>query len=239
MNSLQLLKECGEIQKKLFFSSFFSSGKLGEITCVNGVDNEDTIMYERFEDFIVCYRLWCEDTCDSVGKHYTELPVDQFVREKGVEQSSKYTDFLKTLVLQKKTLDELKAEIVASGGDPTQVDLKEFTRFHLEEMLQPGRKRINGDRHTRIQIMHRHVEIPSDLQKPAISVFVLPLAEEIQEFYSFTELEAKEDWVQKHLSPMFRDEEMGCHLPMLSRVVDVFPTIYRFPEKEVDLSNSV
>ena len=56
MSALTLLRNCGEIQKKLFFTQFFQSGKIGEITCVNGVDNEDTIMFERFENFIVCYR---------------------------------------------------------------------------------------------------------------------------------------------------------------------------------------
>ena len=132
MNAIGLLRECGEIQKKLFLRQFFQSGKLGEITCVNGVDNEDTIMFERFSEFIVCYRLWSEDSCDSIGRRYQELPVADFVAEKGAEQTSKYKDFLRTLVLQKKTLDELKEEIVAQGGDPSQVDLKEFTRFHVE-----------------------------------------------------------------------------------------------------------
>jgi hypothetical protein len=239
MSALTLLRDCGEIQKKLFFAQFFQSGKSGEITCVNGVDNEDTILFERFENFIVCYRLWCEDSCDSVGKHYLERPVADFVAEKGAEQSSKYKDFLRTLVLQKKTLEDVKEEILAEGGDPSQVDLKEFTRFHLEEMLQPGRKRINGDRNSRIQIMHRHIEVPNDLQKPAISAFVLPLAPEVDQYYAFTSIEEKDAWVAMHLSPMFRDEDIGCHLPMLTRVVDVYPTIYRFPEKEVDLSNNV
>jgi hypothetical protein len=132
MSALSLLQQCGEIQKKIFFSQFFQSGKVGEITCINGVDNEDTVLFERFENFIVCYRLWCEDSCDSVAKHYTERPVADFVAEKSAEQSARHTDFLKSLVLQKKTLDELKEEILANGGDPSQVDLKEFTRFHLE-----------------------------------------------------------------------------------------------------------
>ncbi len=87
--------------------------------------------------------------------------------------------------------------------------------------------------------MHRHVEIPNDLQKPAISVFVLPLPDEVDEYYAFTSIEDKDKWVTAHLSPMFRSEEMGCYLPMMARVVDVYPTIYRFPEKEVDLSNNV
>lgn len=188
MNAIGLLRECGEIQKKLFLRQFFQSGKLGEITCVNGVDNEDTIMFERFSEFIVCYRLWSEDSCDSIGRRYQELPVADFVAEKGAEQTSKYKDFLRTLVLQKKTLEELKAEIVAQGGDPSQVDLKEFTRFHVEEMLQPGRKRINGDRNTRIQIMQRHLEVPNDLQKPAISTYILPLAVEVEQHSSFISL---------------------------------------------------
>jgi len=239
MSALTLLQQCGEIQKKLFFSQFFQSGKVGEITCVNGVDNEDTILFERFEHFIVCYRLWCEDSCDSVGKHYLERPVADFIAEKGAEQSSRYTDFLKSLVLQKKSLEDIKEEILAQGGDPSQVDLKEFTRYHLEEMLQPGRKRINGDRHTRIQVMHRHIEVPNDLQKPAISAFVLPLPEEVEEYYAFTSMEDKDEWVTRCLSPMMRNEDMGCYLPMMARVVDVYPTIYRFPEKEVDLSNNV
>lgn len=104
-------------------------------------------------------------------------------------------------------------------------------------MLQPGRKRINGDRHTRIQVMHRHLEVPSDLQKPAISAFVLPLPEEVEEYYAFTSMEDKDAWVTRCLMPMMRNEDMGCYLPMMGRVVDVYPTIYRFPEKEVDLSN--
>ena len=87
--------------------------------------------------------------------------------------------------------------------------------------------------------MHRHTEVPSDLQKPAISAFVLPMPSEVEEYYGFTSIEEKDAWVTMHLSPMFRDEEVGCYLPMLARVVDVYPIIYRFPEKEVDLSNNV
>lgn len=239
MSSLDLLKECAEIQKRLFWKTFFSSGKAGEITCVNGVDNEDTIMYERFDHFIVCFRLLCEDSCDAIGKHYVERPVQELVVQKGAEQTKRYTDFLKTLVLEKKSLDELKAEVLASGGDPSQYDLKEFTRFHLEEMLAPGRKRINGDRHTRIQIMHRHTEIPNDLQKPAVSVFELPLPEEIETYYGFTDMDAQSRWGQENLLPMTREYDVGCYLPLLKRVVDVFPTIYRFPEKEVDVESQL
>ena len=129
----------------------------------------------------------------------------------------------------------MKAEVQAAGGDPTQFDLKEFTRFHLEEMLAPGRKRINGDRHSRIQIMHRHTEIPNDLQKPAVSTFELPLAPEVEAYYAFTDMSAQSEWAQLHLLPMTREYDVGCYLPLLKRVIDVYPVIYRFPEKEVDV----
>lgn len=204
-----------------------------------GVDNEDTIMYERFDNFIVCYRLWSEDSCDSTGKFYAERPVDEFVVAKAAEQTERYTDFLKSLVLAKRTLEELKAEVQGQGGDPTQFDLKQFTRFHLEEMLQPGRKRINGDRHTRIQIMHRHAEIPNDLQKAALSVFELPLPAEVETFFSFTDLDQQSEWTKENLTPMTRVYDVGCYLPLLARVVDVYPTIYRFPEKEVDVESKL
>lgn len=237
---IELLRQSGDLQRIMFFEQFMSSGKLGEITCVNGVDNEDTIMFERFQDFIVVFRLWSEDTCLVAGKTLTERPVEEFVKEKAEEQTEKYKQFLHQLVLEKKTLEEVKQEIKANGGDPAQVDLVPFTRFHLEEMLQPGRKRINGDRNSRIQVMMRSKEIPNDLQKPAVWVYILPKPLEVKAFYEELEtLEQREDWEAVHLQPMFKDVEVGCHLPVLRRVIDVYPTIYRFPEKEVDVERAM
>jgi hypothetical protein len=236
---LDLLRQSGELQRKLFFEQFMSSGKVGEITCVNGVDNEDTILFERYEDFIVTFRLWSEDNCLAGNKHFVERPVEEFVREKAQEQSEKYKAFLHNLVLQKRTIEDVKKEIEEQGGDPAQVDLVPFTRFHLEEMLQPGRKRINGDRNTRIQVMMRSREIPNDLQKPAVWIYVLPKPLEVKTFYEDLEtLEDREAWESTHLQPMMRDHDVGCHLPMLQRVIDVFPTVYRFPEKEVDVERA-
>lgn len=236
---LDLLRQSGDLQRKLFYEQFMSSGKVGEITCVNGVDNEDTIMFERFNDFIVVFRLLSEDNCMLMGKAIKELPVEEFVKEKSEEQSEKYKQFLHQLVLQKKTIEDVKQEVEAAGGDPASLDLVPFTRFHLEEMLQPGRKRINGDRNTRIQVMMRSKEIPNDLQKPAVWVYILPKPLEIKQFYEDLEtLEEREDWEAVHLQPMMKDVDMGCHLPILRRVIDVYPTVYRFPEKEVDVERA-
>jgi hypothetical protein len=237
---LDLLRQSGDLQRKLFFEQFMSSGKVGEITCVNGVDNEDTIMFERFQDFIVVFRLMSEDSCIVAGVTCQERPVEEFVKEKSQEQNDKYKQFLHQLVLQKKTIEDVKDEIVANGGDPAQLDLVPFTRFHLEEMLQPGRKRINGDRNTRIQVMMRSKEIPNDLQKPAVWVYLLPKPLEVKIFYEDLEtLEQREDFEAVHFQPMIRDMDVGCHLPILQRVIEVYPTIYRFPEKEVDVERAM
>lgn len=237
---IDLLRQSGDLQRKLFFRQFMASGKPGEITCVNGVDNEDTIMFERFNDFVVVFRLLSEDSCMLKGKTCVERPVDEFVKEKELEQSEKYKQFLHQLVLEKRTIEDVKEEVRRNGGDPAQLDLVPFTRYHLEEMLEPGRKRINGDRNTRIQVMMRSAEIPNDLQKPPVWVYVLPKPLEVKIFYEDLEtLEQREDWEAVHLQPMMKDEDVGCHLPILKHVIDVYPTVYRFPEKEIDVEKAM
>lgn len=237
-SGLELLRQSADLQRKLFYEQFMASGKVGEITCVNGADNDDTILFERFTDFIVTFRLLGEDTLNARGSVIHEFPVEEFVAEKAAEQTEKYKQFLHQLVLEKRTLEDVKEEVEKAGGDPAQLDLVPFTRYHLEEMLQPGRKRINGDRKTRIQIMCRSREIPNDLQLPAVWVYILPMPSEVTYFYETMDtLEAREDWEAHHLQPMLKDFEVGCHLPMLKKVVEVHPKVYRFPAKELQLDN--
>jgi hypothetical protein len=235
---IEALRQSADLQRVLFYEQFMASGKVGEITCVNGPNNDDTFLYERFEDFIVSYRLLGEDSMNVLGKTVTYHPVQEFVDEKAEEQSEKYKQFLHNLVLQKKSIDDVKEEIEREGGDPAMIDFIPFTRYHLEEMLAPGRKRINGDRKTRIQIMCRSKEIPNDLQLPAVWVYVLPMPDEVKYFYeSLASLDERKDWENHHLQPMIKDFEVGCHLPILKQVIDVYPKIYRFPEKEVQVEN--
>lgn len=242
MSAIAALRECGNIQKKMFFGHFMANNKIGEITCVNGIDNEDTFLFERFEvsgvHFIVCFRLMSEDSCDSGNVFYLQQTIADFVALKQEEQDVRYTLFLKKLLEEGKTLDEFKEEIMAKGGDATSVDKVVFTRELIEDTMECGRRRINGDRNTRIQILHRHTDIPNDLQKAALSAFVLPMPEELKELMTLVESEKKEEWQDKYLSPMIRDEVVACHLPMFSAIVDVKPIIYRFPEREVDVAKA-
>jgi hypothetical protein len=63
---LDLLVSAGEHQKRLFYSNFLSSNKVGEIICVQCDDSGDTYMFERWcvadIDFIVGFRLLSEDS---------------------------------------------------------------------------------------------------------------------------------------------------------------------------------
>lgn len=239
---LELLRQSADLQRTLFYEQFMSSGRTGEITCVNSNHSDDTYLFERFDDFIVSFRLLGEDTLNARGTNIRDHPVEEFVKEKGEEQSEKYKQFLHRLVLEKKTIEDVKEEIKKEGGDPAQLDFVPFTRYHLEEMLQPGRKRINGDRKTRIQVMCRSKEIPNDLQLPAVWVYILPMPDEVKFFYendSLATLEERDEWEKHHLQPMLKDFDVGCHLPILKHVIEVMPKVYRFPEKEVQLDKSI
>lgn len=241
-NAIATLLDCAETQKKLFLSQFMSTQKIGEINCVNGFETDDTILFERFEvnglGFVVCFRLHSEDAMDAIGKKYDEYPITEFLRRKNEDVLAKYNHFLEALKQEGKTLQEVKLEIVQKGGDATSVDYKEITREVIEDTLHPGRKRINGDRNSRIEVLHRHTEIPNDLQKSALSQFVLPMPAEVKKLLPLTEMEEKEIWKDAHLVAMIRDQTIGCHLPMLKDVVDVYPIIYRFPAKELDVSKA-
>ncbi len=240
--ALAMLRECAETQKRLFLSQFMSTQKIGEINCINGFETDDTIIFERFEvnglGFVVCFRLLSEDALDAIGKKYEELPVQQFLERKNEEMRAKYNFFLESLKEEGKTLDQVRLEVVQKGGDASSLDFKALTRDELEDTMHAGRKRINGDRNSRIEILQRHTEIPNDLQKPALSAYVLPMPAQIKLLLPLTESEEREEWKDSHLVPMIRDQVMGCHLPMMKDIVDVYPIIYRFPAKELDVSKA-
>lgn len=65
-DAIDLLVSAGEHQKRLFYSNFLSSNKVGEIICVQCDDSGDTYMFERWSvtgiDFIVAFRLLSEDS---------------------------------------------------------------------------------------------------------------------------------------------------------------------------------
>ena len=244
MSALQTFLDCAEIQKKLFFSSFLEHNRIGEIICVNGIDNEDSYLFERFDvhgkGFVVSFRLMSEDTLISEQIHYSTQPVATFVKSKNEELWGRYNDFLKKLAQEGKTVESYKQELLQQGADTRSADFKEFTRETLEDTLAPGRKRINGDRNTRIQIMQRQVEIPNDLQKPAVNVYELPMPAQVCDYLLCLTAEEREDWEKENLVDTVKGSyHLGCSLPFLKDRVEVAPDIYHFPERELDVEREL
>ena len=242
MDALATFNMCAETQKKIFCKQFLSNNRVGEIVCVNGVDNEDSFLFERMEvhgvGFIVTFRLVSEDSLISEGSFWEEYPIQDFVNFKRREGEVQYQKFMNQLKKENKTLQQVADEIQKAGGDPRSVDYKEFTRAQLEDSLTPGRRRINGDRATRLQILYRQVEVPNDLQQAALEVFELPMPVEVVDFLSVYHEKEREEWIAENLSPAPLGLEMGCHLPFLKNKCDVKPVIYRFPERELNMERA-
>jgi hypothetical protein len=229
----EMLRLCGEYQRRLFFDQLLSSGKDGEITAVNQTDNDDTILFERCDGFMLCTILHGEEYYNITGETFPVWPVEHLVREKNGELSEKYKQFLDMLVREKKSLDEFKREYAKTGGNPDELNYTELTRHHLDEMLKPGRKRINGSRTERIQVMIRSSEIPNDLQLPSILVYVLEYPPEVKAYFELEGEEAIEAWRKEHLVPTPPELGLKTTLPMLKQACYVGFTRYDFPEKEV------
>lgn len=239
MASLVVLDECAEIQKKLFFAGFLCNNRVGEITCVNSPDNEDSFIFERFEvngvAFVVTFRLLGEDSVIIDGSNYEYKPVAQFISNKTQEQLNRFELFMAKLEKDNMTLEEAKQELVRQGQDPSRLDYKEFNRDMLEELIAPGRKRINGDRNSRIQILQRQNEIPNNSQAARLNEYILPFPPALTELLNLLDETERDVWQEVHLVNQKKGIELGCKLPFLSEVIVVKPTIYSFPEKEVDL----
>ena len=242
MAALATLERCADIQKRLFYKQFLNNNKVGEIICVNGVDNADSFLFERMEingvGFVVAFRLMGEDSLISEGCYYQEYPVADFVHLKEAEGKMQYQKFMAQLKKENKTLATVAEAVRLAGGDPSSVDYKEFTRTQLEDSLPPGRRRINGDRNTRLQILFRQYDIPNDLQKAALEVYELPLPESAIELLTSYKEEDREAWIAEHLVQCPAGIDMGCHLPFLNTTCDVHPIIYRFPERELDMERA-
>ncbi len=239
MASLLILDECAEIQKKLFYSGFLCNNRVGEITCVNAPDSDDSFIFERFEisgvSFIATFRLFGEDALIVEGTNYDYKPIDLFIRRKNEEQVQRYADFLAKLEKDGMTVDEAKQELIRQGQDSSRLDFKEFTRDMLEDTIAPGRKRINGDRNSRIQILQRQNEVPNNSQQPRLNEFILPFPECMVNLLSLLTEDERDDWRNAHLVMSRKDIDLGCKLPFLESVIDVRPTIYEFPANEVDI----
>jgi hypothetical protein len=241
-SAYETLIDCGEIQKKLFFKSFLSNNRVGEIICINGVDNEDSYMFEHFMvrniGIVVAFRLMSEDSVIVEKALPHRESVFRLIELINHTQDERYEALLEKFRKAGKTLEDVKKEMKAAGKNPDILNKREFTREDIEEDLAPGRKRISGDRNSEIQILQRQTDIPNDLQRPAVNRYVLPMPEALLELMEVPEEEIAV-WKSIHLVNMPVELDMGCHLPMLKDRVDVIPAVYEFPEKEVDVERNI
>ena len=168
-DAIDLLISAGENQKRLFFSNFLSSNKVGEIICAQGDESGDTYMFERWSvtglDFIVAFRLLSEDSLIVSDISYQYQTIQSFVDSKESDNRRRF-ELLETSLKEKRnmTLDEYRAEVEASGRDSSFLRYEEFTRDMIEDRLPPGKKTIQGDRNSCIVVLERQKDIPNDLQ---------------------------------------------------------------------------
>jgi len=233
-----LLRRCGDYQRSLFYEQLLGTGKDGEITAVNRLDTDDTILFERCDGFMLCTVLLGEEHFNITGKAVSVRPVAELVREKNNELSGKYKQFLDMLVREKKSLEQFKGEYAKSGGNPDELTFNELTRHHLDEMLKPGRKRINGSRSDRIQVMLRSSEIPNDLQLAPILVYEPEFPTEVKAYFELEDEELRQEWRDRYLIPIPKELGLKTSLPMLKDACYAGYTRYDFPEKEVQVEDA-
>ena len=245
MSSINALIKCGDFQRELFFSSFLTHNRPGEIVCVNNDSNGDSYIFEHWQingvDFVACFRLLSEDSLIVEDVAYQYVSHERFLKDKSEQQRLLHDRFLEKLKEQGRTLKEAKAELERQGRDPSILDMREYTREMLEERLLPGKKTIQGDRYTNIEVLERQKEIPNDLQRPRLNQYFLTPSVHIQDFIKtdVTELERLkeigEEWKRHFLVEAPRGIGLNTTLPFYQDVIDINPIIYEFPAKELNI----
>lgn len=246
MSSIATLKRCGDIQRDIFFSNFLHHNKVGEMTCVNDEGTGDTFLFERWRihgvDFVACFRLLSEDSLIAHDVQFAYRPHEELLAIKSERQLQLYTEFVEKLTAEGKTVAEVKAKAVAQGKDPTLFDFSPYTREMLEEKLPAGKKTIMGDRNTVIEVLERQLEIPNDLQRPRLNRFFLEIDASIKTLLAFSEDAEEEvlaaqckDWKERFLVDAPRGINLKTTVPFLRETIEIVPTIYEFPAKELNV----
>ena len=245
-DAIDLLRQAGEYQKKMFYNNFLKNNKVGEMICVNCDDSGDTYLFERWSvcghDFVVTFCLQSEDSLLVTDTNYTYRPIASFVDEKERDNKKRFELLEKDLMEKRQmTLQELRDEIERSGKDSSFLQYVEFTRDQIEDRLPPGKKTIQGDRNSCIVILERQKEVPNDLQRPRLNEYVLGMPEEILQLIDHT---AQGDDEMKGFATNFlkaapRDLNLSSTLPFFCHTQFVKPTIYAFPERELDVEREL
>jgi hypothetical protein len=242
MSAVNDLRKCGDIQRTIFFTNFLVHTQVGEMICVSDESTGDSYMFERWQingvDFVACFRLLSEDSLISAGIHYVYKRHEILLEEKTYRQRQLHQQFLDKLAAEGKTLAEVKRKAEAQGKDPTLLDCKEYTRDMLEDKLPAGKKTIQGDRNTYIEVLERQQEVPNDLQRPRLNRFILTPSKSIRDFIATSEESFEESialFKSEHLEYAPRDIPVNTSLPFLRETILVVPEIFEFPAKELNL----
>ncbi len=209
--------------------------------CVNDEESGDSYIFERWQihgiDFVACFRLLSEDSLITSGIGYSYSPHEVILQEKTAHQRVLYLQFLEKLQAEGKSLVEIKKQAEAQGKDSSLLDFKEYTRELLEEKLPPGKKTIQGDRTTTIEVLERQKEIPNDLQRARLNRYYLDPNNIIQTLLDLTTGDSfQEDllaWRHHYLSETPRALQLSTSLPFLNETIVIRPEIFEFPAKEL------
>jgi hypothetical protein len=245
MSAADILLKCGEIQKVLFFENFMTHLRPGEIMCINEPEWGDTLIFEHWRihgiDFILNFKLLSEDSLIARGINPSYTRHEVLLEEKTLQQRDLHAQFLERLRLDGKTLDQVKKQFEQEGRDGSLLDFKEYTREMLEERLTPGKKTIQGDRNSNVEVLERQKEIPSDLQRPRLNQYFLTPPSAIEDLKALDGLEETifdekvEEWKALYLEPAPKAPGLRTTYPLFKEVVSISPRIYSFPDKELQI----
>lgn len=217
----------------------------GEIMCINEPEWGDTFIFEHWRihgiDFILNFRLLSEDSLIARGINPSYTRHEVLLEEKTYQQRELHGQFLERLRLDGKTLEQVKKQFEQEGRDASLLDFKEYTREMLEERLVPGKKTIQGDRNSNIEVLERQKEVPSDLQRPRLNQYFLTPPSAIEDFKKYEELDETEfetylqQWKELYLEPPPKVAGLRTTYPLFKEVTTVSPKIYTFPDKELQI----
>ena len=209
--------------------------------CVNDEGSGDSFIFERWQihgiNFVACFRLLSEDSLITSGVGYSYSSHLLILEEKTAHQRVLYLQFLEKLQAEGKSLVEIKKQAEAQGKDSSLLDFKEYTRELLEDKLPPGKKTIQGDRSTTIEVLERQKEIPNDLQRARLNRYYLDPDNTIQTLLDLPEDDRLQEnldaWKHHFLSEAPRSLNLSTTLPFLSDTIEIRPQIFEFPAKEL------
>jgi hypothetical protein len=236
--SVDTLYACAERQKQLFYEHFLGRNRIGEILCVqNG--QEDTVLFERWEihgkGFVSTTVLLCEDTLILDGTNVRYRPIMEFVEDRERINKERFDKLDEILANDGMTREEAKQKALESGQNPSQFDYSEVTRQSIEDRLPPGKKTIQGDRRTEIMVLERQTEVPNDLQQSRLNVYRVLIPQFIHELIETKGDEQIEKWFEENTIRPDESTKISTTLPFVKHIHYVYPTIYEWPDKEVDI----